>query len=76
MIIAYKILPETENITLEDIERHFSENSRKLTDIHIQRTTKSTVDNNLPKYDETNAIPFDNVVNASYSNKAYVYDKN
>lgn len=28
----YKILPETDNVTLEDIELHFSDNSRSLTD--------------------------------------------
>lgn len=33
----YLILPETENHTLEDIELHFSDNKRKLTDRKIQK---------------------------------------
>lgn len=33
----YKILPETENRTLEEIELHFSNNSRKLTDRNIAK---------------------------------------
>lgn len=33
----YFLLPETENRTLEDIELHFSDNKRKLTDIRIRR---------------------------------------
>lgn len=33
----YKILPETENRTLEDIEMHFSDSSKKLTDWKIQK---------------------------------------
>lgn len=35
LIWTYNILPETENRSLEDIERHFSDNSKKLTDRHI-----------------------------------------
>lgn len=31
----YKILPETENRTLEEIELHFADNSKKLTDREI-----------------------------------------
>ncbi|XP_055309425.1 facilitated trehalose transporter Tret1-like [Sitodiplosis mosellana] len=37
MVIMYLILPETEGCTLEDIEIHFSDNSRKITDRHIAR---------------------------------------
>lgn len=37
----YILLPETENRTLEDIERHFSDNSRSITDIKIPRTKSS-----------------------------------
>lgn len=33
----YFLLPETENRTLEDIELHFSDNNRKLTDIRIRK---------------------------------------
>lgn len=37
LILMYKILPNTENRTLEDIEMHFSDNSKKLTDRKIAR---------------------------------------
>lgn len=33
----YLILPETEGRSLEEIELHFSENSRSIRDIKIQR---------------------------------------
>lgn len=36
-IVAYFILPETENRTLEEIELHFSDNSKSLIDINICR---------------------------------------
>lgn len=37
LILMYKILPETENRTLEDIEMHFSDNSKKITDRKIAK---------------------------------------
>lgn len=33
--MMYNILPETEGRTLEDIEIHFADNTRKLTDHYI-----------------------------------------
>lgn len=33
----YLILPETEGPPLEDIEMHFSDNKRSITDIHIRK---------------------------------------
>ena len=39
-ILMYLILPETENISLEDIERHFSDNSKKITDRKIRKTNE------------------------------------
>lgn len=36
----FKILPETENRTLEDIELHFSDNSKDLTDRTIIKVSK------------------------------------
>ena len=35
LILMYKILPETENRTLEEIELHFADNSKNLTDRKI-----------------------------------------
>lgn len=40
LISTYLILPETEGRSLEDIEIHFADNSRKLTDRHITRHSK------------------------------------
>lgn len=39
LILMYNIMPETENRTLEDIEFHFSDNSKKLTDRKIARVS-------------------------------------
>lgn len=36
LIIMYYILPETEKRSLEDIELHYSDDSKKITDIHIR----------------------------------------
>lgn len=36
----YKILPETEQKSLADIELHFSDNSKGITDIYIRKNTK------------------------------------
>lgn len=40
LVIMYLILPETEGCTLEDIEIHFSDNNRKLTDRRIARRSE------------------------------------
>lgn len=39
LIYAYFTLPETEGRSLEDIELHFSDNSKKLTDRNIVKTS-------------------------------------
>lgn len=36
-IVMFYILPETEQRSLEDIERHYSDNSKSITDIHISK---------------------------------------
>lgn len=41
MIVGYFLLPETESRTLEDIEIHFSDNKRKLTDRKIQKNASN-----------------------------------
>ncbi|XP_031626287.1 facilitated trehalose transporter Tret1-1-like, partial [Contarinia nasturtii] len=40
LILMYNILPETENITLEDIELHFSDNSKRIIDRKIATTQR------------------------------------
>lgn len=47
-IAMFFFLPETENCSLEDIERHFSDNSKKLTDINIRRGAIEIEKNRLP----------------------------
>lgn len=37
-VSMYFILPETEGRTLEDIEHHFSDNSKRITDWKIEKT--------------------------------------
>lgn len=40
-IVMYRILPETEGRTLEDIEMHFSDDTKGIRDIHIPKNAKS-----------------------------------
>ncbi|XP_058822151.1 facilitated trehalose transporter Tret1-like [Topomyia yanbarensis] len=42
VFFMYCFLPETEKRTLEDIEIYFSDNQRKMTDIHIQQYHKQS----------------------------------
>lgn len=36
-VVMYFILPETEQRSLEDIERHYSDNTKGITDIYIHK---------------------------------------
>lgn len=45
----YNILPETENRSLEDIEIHFSDKTKKLTDYKIAKLDLSQLNNNEMK---------------------------
>lgn len=56
-IVMYQILPETEGRSLEDIELHFSNNSLKLTDRNIPKTSSKQNSKNMPKDCETNGDP-------------------
>lgn len=58
LILMCKILPETENCTLEDIELHFSDNSKKLTDRIISRTSSGQM--GKAKSYENNGFSADN----------------
>lgn len=60
----YMVLPETERRTLEDIEMHFADNSKKITDHKIQKMHKSkgkqenaneseTIENNVKNKNQT-----------------------
>lgn len=48
LIVMYFILPETEQRSLEDIELHFSDNSKGFTDIYIHKASKSSANWNRP----------------------------
>lgn len=76
LIWMYFILPETENRTLEDIELHFSDNSKKITD---RKITKSAASNKIENTnisdhettDDTTIREKNRVFEASLDNKAF-----
>lgn len=41
IVLMYKIMPETENKTLEDIELHFSDDTKKITDRKIAKNNST-----------------------------------
>lgn len=43
----YFICPDTDNLTLEDIERHFANNSKKITDWKITKSVDLLKNSNL-----------------------------
>lgn len=59
LILMYNILPETESRTLEDIEMHFADNSKKLTDHKIPKKTKiATGEEGRPSETSTRSVSF------------------
>lgn len=44
LVSLYFIFPETEDRTLEDIELHFSDNSKKLTDRKIHKSRRDSTE--------------------------------
>lgn len=58
LVLMYKILPETENRTLEDIEMHFSDKSKKLTDRTISKIP--TENGKVKNHYENHAFSGDN----------------
>lgn len=49
MLFIYFFMPETEKRTLEDIEIHFSDNNRKLTDVKIKKNVSQAKLDRLDK---------------------------
>lgn len=52
IVLIYKIMPETENRTLEDIEMHFSDNSKRITDRKIAKVSSDDGEEDLKPHDE------------------------
>lgn len=77
LILTYNILPETENRSLEDIELHFSDNSRKITDRKIiiaKRAAKNKqVDNGNPE--KTFAVSIPKANENGLDNKGFELEK-
>lgn len=57
----YFIFPNTDNLTLEDIERHFANNSLKITDWKIAKSVPLTKDLNLGHNEILKNLPQHNV---------------
>lgn len=47
LVLMFNIMPETENRSLEDIELHFSDNNKKITDWYIPRKDEMTKSNQV-----------------------------
>lgn len=74
LILMYKILPETENRTLEEIELHFADNSKKLTDREIAtiHEKQNGYDKNTNFNDiKTISVKYDEGLPSYYSSSRY-----
>lgn len=49
LVYIYMFLPETERRTLEEIELHFSDNDKKLSDIKIRKNVNMTTEKSAKK---------------------------
>lgn len=68
-ILTYNILPETEGRTLEDIELHFSDKSKKLTDRKIPKPKNSISKDELDSNEmATNGNPTDQSEQQAHDN--------
>lgn len=73
LIFAFIVLPETENRTLEDIELHFSDNSKKFTDrkiIKSKSANKKANDTEKPTVKSDEQLG-GNGFEAGFDNKAF-----
>lgn len=80
LILMYKILPETESRTLEDIEIHFADKSKNLTHHKIPKKSKQTqgkksesngvTNNQISIIEDKNKRQAEN----SFTNSAFVED--
>lgn len=64
----YKILPETEGRTLEDIEIHFADNSKKLTDNKIPRRSKQKAESSGVSTRPASFVTIDDINKNHYEN--------
>lgn len=68
LIVMYLIMPETEDRSLEDIELHFADNSKMLTDRHIPKLNHSNDSKtDVKNYLETNKTEI-GFVNTAFMN--------
>lgn len=71
LVLAYYIMPETEKRSLEEIERHFSDPTIKITDIYIRKLPKNPID----PIEQIDAFESDKKnINKSCDNVGYMKD--
>lgn len=78
LLLTYRILPETENRSLEDIELHFSDNSKKITDRKIiiaRHAAKKAKHENPEKIFTVNIDTKQCDTRSGFENKAYEVEK-
>lgn len=80
-VVVFLILPETENRTLEDIESHFSDNTKGLTDRKIAKVvnvvTKNpsiSISNNMNEMSDAKQQPPISKVQEGCDNRGFVME--
>lgn len=71
VILIYKIMPETENRTLEDIEMHFSDKTKKITDRKIAKVFDEVESDQIEHHQNTAAESEYGKNNKNYVNLAF-----
>lgn len=72
LVWMYFILPETENRTLEDIELHFSDDSKNLTDRKIVKATANSIkEGAIPIVTVSTIVANNKESAAGFNNKAF-----